>query len=243
MHNTLPFILTILFHSNQSFAYSSKKLFQVHENNPYTLYCGCKYEKRTVDIKSCGYVVHQNAKRAAQMEWEHVVPAHAFGQSFIEWREGAAKCIKKGKKFKGRRCALRNQKFKTMESDLYNIYPEIGELNHLRQNFSMTAFGTDNKRAGSITFGKCQAIIHDRKFEPMDRAKGIVARIYKYMDQTYPGHGIISKKNEKLFEAWDKMFPVTEGECIRASRIEAIQGNPNPVLKQACAIGSFYQKK
>ena len=55
-----------------------------------------------------------------------------------------------------------------------------------------------------------------------------------YMDWAYPGHGIISKKNRKLFKAWDKGDPVDAWECERAKKIERIQGNENPFVKMAC---------
>jgi endonuclease I len=49
-----------------------------------------------------------------------------------------------------------------------------------------------------------------------------------YMDWAYPGHGIISRSNQKLFEAWNRAAPVDDRE--RARRIEAIQGNRNPFI-------------
>ena len=55
-----------------------------------------------------------------------------------------------------------------------------------------------------------------------------------YMDWAYPGHGIISNKNRKLFEAWDKADAVDEWECERNRRIEEIQGNVNPFVKGKC---------
>jgi deoxyribonuclease-1 len=50
------------------------------------------------------------------------------------------------------------------------------------------------------------------------------------MNQAYPGKGIISRSNQKLFEAWDKLDPVDEWERERARRIESIQGNQNPFI-------------
>ena len=55
-----------------------------------------------------------------------------------------------------------------------------------------------------------------------------------YMDSAYPGRGIISKKNRKLFEAWNKIDPVDGWECDRAKRIERIQGNRNDVVIGNC---------
>jgi deoxyribonuclease-1 len=55
-----------------------------------------------------------------------------------------------------------------------------------------------------------------------------------YMEWAYPGHGIISNKNQKLFEAWNKLYPVSDWECQRNDLIEEAQGNPNPIVKTAC---------
>jgi deoxyribonuclease-1 len=233
--------LLILFFSLSSFAQirnyreASKVIPKIYQGHNTTLYCGCKYSGKTVDLKSCGYLPQKDFKRAQRIEWEHIVPAHAFGQAFIEWREGSPKCSggKRKKAFKGRKCARRNPLFNKMEGDLYNLYPEVGELNGLRSNFSMAMIPFSKK---TISFGKCTAKIEDRKFEPMDAAKGLVARTYMYMDQTYPGRGIISNKNAKLFEAWNKMYPVTPWECLRSKRIESVQKTSNSFLKKVCNL-------
>jgi deoxyribonuclease-1 len=205
---------------------------QIHQDHSFTLYCNCRYNGHDIDLKSCNYQAHNDAKRALRLEWEHVVPAEAFGQSFIEWREGSRQCIRKGKKYKGRKCAQNNPEFARIEADLYNLWPEVGELNGLRSNYGMAELGAE--KSGKGDFGGCKAKIQDRKFEPMPAAKGRVARVYMYMDQTYPGRGIISEKNRKLFEAWDKLHPVDEWECQRAKKIQAIQGNENMILKSRC---------
>jgi len=205
---------------------------EIFKENPYTIYCHCLYRGHDIDLGSCGYKIHKNAKRAARLEWEHVVPAEAFGQSFKDWREGAPQCQRHGKKYKGRKCAKNNPEFARMEADLYNLWPEVGELNGLRNNYSMAELGAE--KSGKGDFGGCKAKIEDRKFEPMPEAKGRVARVYMYMNQAYPGRGIISDKNRKLFEAWDKLHPVDAWECKRAEKIEKIQGNPNPVVKSRC---------
>lgn len=219
-----------------NFSEAKKIAARIHKENPVTIYCPCRYSGKEIDLASCGYQIHKDARRAHRLEWEHVVPAEAFGQSFAEWREGAAICHKhNGKPFRGRKCAETNPVFARMEADLYNLWPIVGELNGLRSNFSMAAIAGDTFNP-PLSFGKCQAKIADRKFEPMDQYKGIVARTYLYMDQTYPGHGVISEKNRKLFEAWDKRFPVDAWECRRGRRIAEIQGNVNPVLEPRCRL-------
>ena len=62
----------------------------------------------------------------------------------------------------------------------------------------------------------------------------LMDRTYMYMDSVYPGRGIISKKNRKLFDAWDKSDPVDEWKCERTKKIEKIQGNRNEVLMAKC---------
>ncbi len=70
--------------------------------------------------------------------------------------------------------------------------------------------------------------------EPRPEVRGNIARIYFYMNWAYPGHGILTKKNQKLFEAWDKEDPVDDWECERSKRIEGIQRNGNPFVKKIC---------
>jgi len=60
--------------------------------------------------------------------------------------------------------------------------------------------------------------------------RGDIARTYFCMDAAYPGRGIISKNNRKLFEAWDREDPVDAWERERVRRIEQLQGNTNPFV-------------
>lgn len=213
-----------------AFSQAKKVALRIHRENPVTIYCPCRYEGKTIDLRSCGYEVQSDARRAARLEWEHVVPAEAFGQAFVEWREGSPACLhKNGRPFKGRKCAETNPEFSAMEADLYNLWPIIGELNNLRSNFGMAEISGPAR-----TFGGCHAKILDRKFEPEDEYKGIVARTYLYMDHAYPGRGIISSKNEKLFAAWDKLHPVTDWECRRANLIQNEIDRENPILVERC---------
>ena len=112
---------------------------------------------------------------------------------------------------------------------MFNLYPAIGEINGRRSNYSMAMIKGELRE-----FGKCDVEINNKKIEPRESIRGEIARTYMYMDSAYPGKGIISKKNRKLFEAWNKIDPVDEWECDRAKRIEKIQGNPNQILQKQC---------
>ncbi len=147
------------------------------------------------------------------------MPAHAFGQSFKEWRVGHPECVdSKGKTFKSRNCTRKMViKFRYMESDMYNLVPAVGEINSLRSNYSFAMIPGEKRE-----FGLCDMEIENGKAEPPEYVIGNIARIYKYMNAAYLGHGIISKKNRKLFDAWDKQDEVDAWECQRTKRIENI---------------------
>ena len=215
-----------------SFSKAKSVAVKIHQGYERTLYCDCAYIGKKVDLKSCGYVPRRESKRASRLEWEHVVPAEAFGNAFREWREGDSACVRKGRRYRGRKCAEKNPEFARMEADLHNIWPEVGELNGLRSNFSMAELGAEKEPRSD--FGECRVKLESRKFEPEPQAKSRVARAYFYMEQAYPGRGIISDKNRKLYEAWDRLHPVDSWECERARRIEAAGGNKNPVLQDRC---------
>ena len=79
----------------------------------------------------CTFKTTRFAKRATRTEVEHIVPVHAFGQSFKAWRDGDIACVdRKGKRYRGRRCSTKVVPlFRKMSSDLYNLRPVVGALN------------------------------------------------------------------------------------------------------------------
>lgn len=213
--------------TNQSFSKAKRLLFnEVYADHRFTFYCDCPYtpDKKVIFQTDKFSPSTKHRKRADRIEWEHVVPAQSFGQSFKEWREGDPKCVDKhGKLFKSRNCAEKvNMEYRYMQADMYNLVPAIGQINALRLNYSYAMISGEKRQ-----FGPCDMEIEDKKAEPRPEIRGDIARIYFYMDDAYPGHGIISKKNRKLFEAWAKEDPVDDWERERARRIEAVQGNHN----------------
>lgn len=108
-----------------------------------------------------------------------------------------------------------------MQSDLYNLFPAIGAVNAMRSNYNFIA-QVDEKGG----FGSCNMKIHNREAEPPLRsrgriARGRIARVYLYMDVTYKRYRM-SKSQDQLMNAWDKVYPVNDWECNRAKRIEGI---------------------
>ena len=214
--------------ANDSFARAKKMLSQVYEDHRVTLYCGAQYDAQGNVTLPEGIVIP--IKRANRVEWEHVVPAENFGRAFDEWREGSPECVdNRGKAFKGRRCAEKaNMEYRHMQADMYNLYPAIGAVNAMRSNFNFQMLPGEES-----SFGSCEMKIADRKAEPPARARGQIARTYFYMQDAYPRYKM-SRQQEQLMGAWDKMYPVDQWECTRAKRIEAVQGNENRFVKEPC---------
>lgn len=220
--------------TNDSFSRSKKMLSQVYADHRITFYCGAEYDAQGNVTLPDGIVIP--IKRANRVEWEHVVPAENFGRAFDEWREGSPECVdNRGKAFKGRRCAEKaNMEYRHMQADMYNLYPAIGAVNAMRSNFNFQMLPGEES-----SFGSCEMKIADRKAEPPARARGQIARTYFYMQDAYPRYKM-SRQQEQLMGAWDKMYPVDQWECTRAKRIEAVQGNENRFVKEPCEAAKMW---
>ncbi|WP_439135981.1 endonuclease [Pseudomaricurvus sp.] len=216
---------------NESFSKAKRLLLSnVYAGHHKTLYCDAEYRADKQVITPLGFTTTKQVRRAKRIEWEHVVPAENFGRSFAAWREGDSQCItSKGKTYKGRRCAEKVvPEYRLMQADMYNLFPAIGAVNALRSNYTFTLLPHT-----PVDFGSCAMKIDNRKAEPPESARGRIARTYLYMDATYPRFSM-SRKTRQLMEAWDRMYPVAQWECDRASRIKALQGNDNAVMDKAC---------
>jgi deoxyribonuclease-1 len=201
---------------------------KVYGNKGKTFYCGCSYQKKSVVGKSCKITTKKYRKRQKRLEWEHVVPAHAFGQSFKEWRESKRFCPK-GKS--PRKCAgKKNLLFKEMEGNLHNLVPAVGAINALRSNYSFTELNLSKSE------NLCNRGFNllNRKVTPANDIKGDIARIYFYMANKYPGRGIISKKNQKMFDSWSNSDPVSPEECRLSMLKSALQGDQNLFVESKC---------
>lgn len=62
------------------------------------------------------------------------------------------------------------------------------------------------------------------------------------MEETYPGHGIVSGKNRKLFEVWDAAYPVTAPECSKAYLVVENGGNANRFQETKCREAGIWKR-
>lgn len=199
-----------------SFNHAKSLMRQVYDNDARTFYCDCAISWRggssgTPQLKQCGYQVRKNSERANRIEWEHVVPAHTFGQQRACWRSGGRA-----------NCSSTDPVFRMMEADMHNLVPSIGEVNGDRSNFRFAMLPET-----SAQYGACDVRIdfQQRAIQPREAIRGEVARINFYMYDRYNIN--LSRQQEQLFMAWDKMYPVSEAEHQRHEKILAITGVEN----------------
>ena len=197
--------------TNDSFNKAKRRLLkQVYYDHRETFYCGCPFTMDKKIIPSDKFSPDtKHSGRAVRVEWEHVVPAHAFGQSFKEWRDGDPNCIdNKGKAFKGRNCAQKvNMLYRYMQSDMYNLVPANGQINALRSNYSYAMIPGEPRR-----FGNCDMEIEDRKAEPRPEIRGDIARIYFTWMMLIPTVELFQKRTGNYFRLGPRKIRLTIGE-------------------------------
>ncbi|RLA64337.1 MAG: hypothetical protein DRQ88_03850 [Epsilonproteobacteria bacterium] len=217
-----------------------------------TFFCECPYIRKR--IKKCEFTYDSYPKRQKQLEWSHIVSPEIFGPTFISWNEGHPKCervarfpsrsmmssmnysrsyyenLLEKKPFKGIECARKvNDLYRRMEADLYNIVPVIGAVNALKNGQTPAEIHIFVPQ-----FGKCDLKIMKRHIDPPDELKGDVARIYFYMEASYPGRVSIPSKTKMLLRKWSQLDPVSFKECQRANKILRLQGNINFFVQKKC---------
>ncbi len=213
------------FAGGASFSKSKRILAkQVYIDHQLSFYCGCDYslkpkpnnaskKRLTPDWVSCGYKPRKQPKRASRIEWEHVMPAHHFGQHMQCWRNGGRKACKK------------DPLFKKLESDMHNLVPAIGEVNGDRSNYKFGMISGEKR-----VYGQCDVEINfkAKRAEPTPEIRGNIARIYFYMSDRYGVN--LSKQQTKLMKSWAKQDPVDAWERERNLRIKKVQGHGNPFV-------------
>ena len=226
--------------TNDSFNKAKRMLErQVYAEHIVTIYCGYRYgADKKVEVPD-SFSTPRFLKRAYRVEWEHSVPAENFGRAFAEWRDGDAQCVdRKGKPFKGRSCAEKvNQEYRFMQADMYNLFPAVGAVNAMRSNYNYAMLPDMES-----TFGSCPMKVDEQnhRAEPPEAARGQLARAALYMDDSYPRYNL-SRQQKQLFESWNRMYPVDQWECTRASRIEKLQGNENRFVKDPCEKAGLWK--
>jgi deoxyribonuclease-1 len=208
-----------LAHQSISFSQAKRHLLQIYQDHPTTFYCNCNYSlkdsKPAPNWNSCGFTPRKQAKRAARIEWEHVMPAYQFGNQMPCWKEG------------GRKACHKDEAFRMMEGDMHNLVPTIGEVNGDRSNYQYALIEGEDR-----VYGACDAEVNFqfKQFEPTPNVRGNIAKIYFYMADQYSVE--LDASQRIMFEQWALEDPVDDWEIELNYRIAAIQGNLNPYVRE-----------
>lgn len=211
-------------YKQQSFSSAKRMSIQINKDAPGSFYCGCtihwQNKKGFADLNSCGYLPRKNPQRATKIEWDHIVPAWEFGHQLQCWQQG------------GRKNCCHDPYYRLMEADLHNLQPVLREINNDRANFRFSQWQTI--KTPDSPYGACDMFIDfkARRSQPPARTRGAIARDWLYMHDRY--HLQLSSQQMRLFNVWDRQYPVTEWECLRNKRITQIQGNSNLRVAKHC---------
>jgi len=203
-----------------SFTTARKRMYEIHADNGVTLYCGCTWTDKVVDLKSCG-LGEYDSMRWNRTEAEHVVPASAIGSTRDCWAEGRDYCLK------------HDAVFRAAHNDLHNLYPAVGQINNYRSNNLIGIVLGDTLEWGTCDF---EIDLETDKAEPRPQVRGDIARIHFYVAWMY---GVpIPEWQTRLFLWWHQSDPVDAWELERNARIRKIQGNGNPFVEASLAAMS-----
>lgn len=236
---TIRALFLVLFSIASTFAHSAPSSFenakvQMRQKVYYDrdqhgeTYCGCPWRwvgrsGGRIDQAACGYEVRRQPTRAARIEWEHITPAWVMGHQRQCWQNGGRK-----------NCISSDPVFRAMEADAHNLTPTVGEVNADRSNYRFTQLSSSPYQYGAC---KTRVDFQQRAAEPRDEAKGFVARVQFYMHDWYGLN--MSRQQQQVFAAWNRLYPVSDWELERDRRIALIMGHSNPYVtgERTWAVG------
>ncbi|MCQ4259263.1 endonuclease [Stutzerimonas stutzeri] len=207
----LLFTTTALADAPRTFREAKKVAWNIYAERPIDFYCGCAFKGKNIDLASCGYIPRKQPKRAARVEWEHIVPAWVIGHQRQCWQQGGRK-----------RCTSSDPVFSKAEADLHNLVPVVGEVNGDRSNYG---FGMLSEKPSQ--YGACPFVVNfkQRTAMPPVYSRGAIARTYLYMSERYKLR--LSKQDRRLYDIWNRQYPVSEWEQWRNRNVACAQGNAN----------------
>jgi deoxyribonuclease-1 len=174
---------------------------KVFNHSGTTLYCNCTWNKKKVDLSSCGldgYFPKKYRKRVNRTEAEHIIPASWM----LKVNNKIRQCVLDSKEHKSsvrKYCQKHDKGFKKAHNDLVNLFPTVGQINAERSNKPFV----DTLKSVKKSYGICSAESGSRGFVPPDNKKGDIARVAFYMSKTY---GVVySKRQQLLFEIVGKI--------------------------------------
>lgn len=207
-----------------TFPQAKTKLYKsVSLNQGHTFYAGCHWNKKKVDLASCGLensFSSKAKKRALRTEAEHIIPASWLYKRNDKYRSCYVNA--KAQKTSARKlCQAEDSEYRDAHNDLVNLRPTVGAINAARSNKPFAESISGTKETTYNGNGK-RMIISSRVAIPDLSIRGDIARVALYMQKTYGA--TYSKRQLSLFIKWDTEDPISDEEKSLADRINTIQG-------------------
>jgi deoxyribonuclease-1 len=209
-----------------SFAAAEEAARAVWADTARTFFCECEYTPDNhVSHARCGYEPRADIETARTMRWTHVVPPQELGGTRPCWTRSSCTTAD-GRAVMGVECCIATDpEFLAMYTDLFNLVPAVEEIVHDRAGYPFAEIEGEQRMYGRCDFEVDEG---ESEVEPPDDVRGDVARIYLYMDRTYPDALALTPLQRRRFEQWTEADPPDDPERQRAAAIAERQGLPNP---------------
>lgn len=173
---------------------------KVYRNQGTTLYCDTPFSTKS-----------RKARAKADVNAEHIFP--------MSWVTKDLQCGTR------KQCQANSATFRTIESDLHNIYPARRTVNKARSNYRFGKVSGEKR-----IFGQCDFEVNKQKrvAEPAPQKRGEIARAMLYLAYQYDLS--LHKKTDKLMREWDRQDPPNTEEKRREKIIRHEQGRENPFI-------------
>lgn len=220
--NKFFFGLIIVFCHGALAAPAKPILLQLYQDHPHTFFCEQTFSKSGVLNK---HHLKQQAMVDETVAWMHLVPIKQLAPFFACYQQP---CLDKhGKRHQGVRCCQKQDKqFQRMLNDLHNVVPETRTLKSLRNRYTFGEFTHEPPKKSSCHFYVDKKI---KQLEPAPSKRGMIARTYLYMKDTYPLR--LTDEEMALYLKWHQQYPVTAQERERNEKIFTLQGIKNHYVR------------
>lgn len=192
------------------------ELLKIHQDHRFTFFCQQPFSiQGKATFKAC----EKCPIIFMSIQWMPIVPYTRLANEMLCYKEKI--CIDaSGKRFKGLRCCRQTNPFyQKMEADLFNYVPEMPALKNLRGNLSFATVSHNEKQTA-----ECDLYIDKKEkiIEPPAITRGLIARTYLYMRDTYRLH--LSEDEINQYLQWHHSYPISDWERERNQRIRVLQG-------------------
>lgn len=216
--NRLFIGLLILFCQGALAAPAKLTLLQLYQDHPHSFFCEHPFSK--TGILSTRHN-QQQAVIDENIAWMQIVPIKQLAPFYACYQQP---CLdKRGRRLQGVRCCQnRDKQFKAMQNDLHNWVPETRSLKNVRNRYAFAELNHEVPKRGGCHFYVDKK---NKQLEPAPNTRGMIARTYLYMKDTYPLR--LTDEEMALYMKWHQQYPVTAKERERNEKIFALQGKRN----------------